>query len=180
MALLALSMALAAAACGDGERGNMTVEEVAAELRNVRVEPGLWDMSSQVLAASGPNLPREAQARIERHRQNVRNCISPEQAARPEANFLRRREGGICIYRDFSMRGGRLRGEMRCTGGGLPGSMTTTMDGQYGPRRYDVRMRMTSTGMPEGANMIIDTRTLGRRIGDCPPAPRNSSKGGPS
>jgi len=158
----------------------MTVEEVAAELRGVRVEPGLWEVKSAILDARGPNLPREAQARLKSHRRNVRNCVTPEQAARPEANFLARREGGNCSYRDFSMRGGRMRGQMRCTGGGLPGAMTTFMDGQYGPRGYDVRMRMVSTGMPAGADMIIDTHIIGRRIGDCPPAAPNRDKGGPS
>lgn len=158
----------------------MTAEEVAAELRNVEIEPGLWEVSSAVLDARGPNLPREAQARMKRHRQNVRNCITPAQAAHPEANFLRRREGSLCTYRDFSMRGGRMRGEMRCTGGGMPGTMTTRMDGRHGARHYDLRMRMTSTEMPFGANMVIDTRTIGRRIGDCPAAVPQTSKGGPS
>jgi len=179
-AALALSLVLATAACGDGESRNMTVEEVAAELRGLRIEPGLWALSSAVLDARGPNLPREAQARLKGHRQNVRSCVTPEQAARPESNFLTRQTDSQCTYRDFSMRDGRLRGEMRCTGGGLPGSMTTRMDGRYGPRSYDVRMRMTSTGMPEGANMTIDTRTVGRRIGDCPPAAPDRTKGGPS
>jgi hypothetical protein len=158
----------------------MTVEEVAAELRSVRVEPGLWELSSAVLEAQGPNLPREAQARIKGHRQHARNCITPEQAARPEANFLRRQVDSNCTYRGFSMRGGRVRGEMRCTGGDMPGTMTTSMDGRYGARSYDVRMHMTSTEMPLGANMIIDTRTIGRRIGDCPPAAPERSNGGPS
>jgi hypothetical protein len=178
--LLALPLMLAAASCGGGESRDMTAGEVAAELRGLSIEPGLWALSSAVVDARGPNLPREAQARLKRHRQNVRNCVTPAQAARPEATFLTRQAGSRCTYRDFSIRGGRLRGEMRCAGGGLPGSMTTTMDGQYGPRGYDVRMRMTSTGMPEGANIIIDTRTVGRRIGDCPTAARARSNGGPS
>jgi hypothetical protein len=178
--LPALALILAAAACGDGKGREMTAQEVAAELRGLRIEPGLWALSSAVVDARGPNLPREAQARMKGHRQNVRGCVTPAQAARPEATFLTRQAGSRCTYRDFAMRGGRLRGEMRCTGGGLPGSMTTTMDGQYGPRGYDVRMRMTSTGMPEGANMIIDTRTIGRRIGDCPTAAGARSNGGPS
>lgn len=157
----------------------MTAAEVAAELRNLHIEPGLWEVSSAVLDARGPNLPREAQSRMKAHRQNLRNCITPALAARPEANFLRRQSGSLCTYRGFSVRDGRLRGEMRCTGGGLPGAMTTRMDGRYGPRGYDVRMRMISTDMPVGANMIIDTRTIGLRIGHCPPGPPRASEGGP-
>lgn len=179
--LLAPAASLALAACGAGESRNMTVEEVAAELRGLRIEPGLWEISSQVLDANGPNLPRKAQARIKGPRQSVRNCITPEQAAHPESNFLRTQRTGNCTYRDFSMRDGRMRGEMRCTGGGMPGIVTTSMDGLYGPRSHDVRMRMTSTGMPQGANMTIETRTIGRRIGACPPAaPPPPAKGEPT
>lgn len=177
----ALIVALAAlAGCDAGEDRDMPAEAVAAELRGVRVEPGLWQVTSAVTGASGPNLPREAKARIERHRRTSRTCISAAQAARPEANFLRARASGQCSYRHFSMRDGRVRGEMRCAGDGLPGTTVTSMDGRYGPRLYDVRMRTVSTGMPEGANMIVETRTISRRIGDCPPAAPQPPRGGPT
>lgn len=159
----------------------MTAGEVAAELRGLRIEPGLWEVRSEVLDANGPNLPRMAQARIKGPRPIVRTCITPAQAARPEANFLRTEPDSNCVYRGFSLRDGRLRGEMRCAGGGLPGTTTTSMSGQYGARGYDTRMRMASTGMPEGANMIIETRTIGRWIGVCPPAaPPPPAKGEPT
>lgn len=163
---------LALAACGSATSGDMSAEEVAAELHGLRIEPGLWEVRSEVLDATGPNLPRVAQARIKGPRPAVRTCITPAQAARPEANFLRTQPDSNCVYRGFSLRGGRLRGEMRCTGGGLPGTTTTSMSGQYGARGYRTRMLMVSTGMPFGANMTIDTRIIGRRIGACPPAPQ--------
>ena len=158
----------------------MSANEVAAELRGLRVEPGLWEVTSAVLDANGENMPREAQARMKGHRRTLRNCVTPAQAARPDESFLRaRQDGSQCSWRGFRLEGERLRGEMRCTGGRLPGVMTTRMDGRYGPRSYDVRMRMTSTDMPLGANMVIDTLTIGRRIGDCPAAPR-AAQGAPS
>lgn len=148
----------------------MTAGEVAAELRELRVEPGLWEATSFVLDVRGENMPREAQARIKGHRRTIRNCVTPAQASRPDANFMQIQERGACTYRGFSIEGGRMRGEMRCAGGGLPGAMTTSMDGRYGAGRYDIRMRMVSTGMPEAANMTIETRIVGRRIGSCAPA----------
>ena len=175
-----LAMLLGLAACGGQEARDMTVDEVAQELRRIAIEPGLWEVSSEVTDANGPNLPRQAQARIKGHRTAVRNCITPEQAAHPEANFLRRQQAGNCSYRGFSTEGGRVRGEMSCTGGGQPGTMTTSMEGRHSPRSHDVRMRMASTEMPEGANMIIETRTVGRRIGDCPPAAPAAATGGPA
>jgi hypothetical protein len=155
-------------ACGRQEAHNMTAQEVAAELRKVHIEPGLWEVTSRVLDASGPNLPREARARMIAHRQSVRNCVTPERAAHPEGNFLRTQRDSNCTYRDFSTDGGQVRGSMRCTGGGMPGVMTTRMEGRYGPQSYDVTLHMSSTEMPHGADVTIIARTIARRISDCP------------
>ncbi len=155
----------------------MSAAEVAAELRGLRIEPGLWEVTSRVTSARGENLPRAAQARIEAHGRAVRHCITPAEAARPEANFLHRQRDGHCRYRDFSLRAGRMRGQMRCVGEGGAGTVATEMDGRYRPGSYEMRMRMTSTGMPEGANMVIETRTIGRRVGACPPAAGQPSEG---
>lgn len=172
-------MALAAlAGCGGEADREMSADEVAAELSALSIEPGLWRVASEVTAASGDNLPRAARARIEAHRRSVSSCVTAAEAARPEANFLRQQRDGHCSYRGFSLRSGRMRGQMRCTGGGLPGAVTTEMDGRYRPGAYELIMRMTSTGMPEGANMVIETRTVGRRIGACPPAAAQPSEGG--
>ncbi len=163
---------IALAACGEQERQpegrNMTVNEVAAELAGVRIEPGLWEATSQVVNVSAPGLPREVQTQMVGRETTVRNCITPEQAERPDANFLTAQENSDCTYNDFSMEGGRMRGAMTCSGGGMPGEMRTTMEGEYGPQSYDITMRMETSGMPEGADMTIEARTTGRRIGDCP------------
>jgi hypothetical protein len=158
-------------ACGSQGPREMTAHEVAAELRKVRIEPGQWRVESQVIDASGPNMPRQARARFMARRQSIRNCVTPERAAHPEGNFLRIQPGSQCTYRDFSTDGGRVRGWMRCTGGGLPGTMTTTMEGRHGPREYQVVMRMTAEGMPGGADAVITSRTVARRTGECAALP---------
>jgi hypothetical protein len=158
------------AGCGPSPPRDMSASEVAAELRKVRIEPGLWQVNSRVIDASGPNLPRQARAEMLTHARSERNCITPERAAHPEGNFLVMHRGSRCTHQDFSTDGGRVTGRMRCTGGGLPGVMTTSMDGRHGPTEYDVVMRMESTGMPAGADLTVTWRTLARRIGDCPAA----------
>jgi hypothetical protein len=169
---LMMGTALLLAACGqqaEEEGRNMTANEVAEELANVRIEPGLWETTSEVVNISAPNLPRELQQQMKGRAATAdRHCITPEQAARPDANFLAGRENSNCTYRDFSMRGGRMQGTMICTGGDMPGQATATMDGEYGPESYDMRMRMEMTGPAEVA-MTIETRAQGRRVGDCPP-----------
>ena len=170
-AVLLTAGLLALSACGPPTPRDMSKQDVAAELSRVRIEPGLWQVDSRVIDARGPNLPREARARMMGHGQSVRNCMTPERAAHPEGNFLLIHRGSRCAFRDFSTDGGRIVGWMRCTGGDLPGTMTTTMEGRHSPRDYDVTMRMAATGMPTGADLTITARTVARRVGTCPAEP---------
>lgn len=144
---------------------NMSANEVAAELAGLRISPGLWESSTEVVDVTAPNLPREIQRRMKAPKSRERHCITPEQAARPDANFLATRQSD-CTYQDFSMRDGRMQGTMICSGRGLPGPATARMEGEYGSDRYDMRMRMEMSG-PADARMTIVTRASGRRIGDC-------------
>lgn len=171
--LMPAAALLALAGCGDAEEApearNMTAEEVAAELSSVRIEPGLWEATSEVVDVRAPNLPPQVREMMMAQREaTVRNCITPEQAQRPDANFLAAQQDSNCSYQDFAMRGGKLTGAMVCTGGELPGEMRARMEGEYGSESYDMRMTMQTSGMPEGADMTIETRTTGRRIGPCP------------
>jgi len=159
---IALIAALpAVASCGDRPERNLTTEEVAGQLSGMAVEPGLWEIGSDVVEVRGPDLPREVRNRMVGPRTRLRHCITPEQAARPSANFLAARRDNGCAYRSFSVRDGRIEGVMACP------DATATMTGRYGPRAYDMRMEMESP-VPGGATMILDVRARGRRIGPCP------------
>lgn len=151
---------LAAAGCGERPPENMSAEEVAGQLGAMRIDPGLWELSSDVVDVRGPDLPVEIRNRMIGPRRRLRHCISPEQAARPGANFLAMRSDDACVYRDFSLEGERMRGMMICP------DATAVMDGRYGPRAYDLRMEMTSP-IPGGATMTLKLRAQGRRVGDC-------------
>lgn len=166
--ILITAFALLAACEREAEKGReMSAEEVAAELAQVKIDPGQWESSTEILAVTGP-LPEEALNQMRGQRTTVRNCITPEQAARPSANFLAAQQGSECSYRDFSMQGGKLSGSMTCTGGQFPGEMNTTMRGDYGPQSYDMTMDMeTSAGIAGGPELRITARTSGRRVGDC-------------
>ena len=152
------AVALLAAGCGEPPDNNMTVEEVADQLSNMRIEPGLWELTSEVIDVRAPNLPREVRNRMVGPRSRLRHCITPEQAARPSANFLAAR--GDCTYRDFTVQDGRVRGAMSCP------DATAVMDGRYGPQAYDMGMEMQSP-IPGGAVMTLQLRAKGRRLGAC-------------
>jgi len=158
------------AACGEPASRETSANEVAETLRSVRVAPGLSETTREIVDARGPDLPRAVQDRMMARRHNVRHCITPEQAARPEGGFLAAQGGNDCIYRDFTMTEGRMSGTMTCGNGDLPGTMTTQMEGNYGTEAYDMRMSMEASGMPEGADIRVEARVRGRRLGPCPAA----------
>ena len=152
---------LATGGCGEQEEArNMSVEEVADELANMRIEPGLWELTSEVVEVRAPDLPREVRNRMVGPRSRLRNCITPQQAERPSANFLAARSDNDCRYRGFSVRDGQLNGTMICP------EVTATMAGRYGPRAYSTDMEMASP-VQGGGTMKIEVRTRGRRIGEC-------------
>jgi uncharacterized protein DUF3617 len=151
---------LAAAGC-EGERPReMNAADVAAELAELRIEPGLWELTSAVTEVRAPDLPLEVRNRMVGPRSRMRHCISAEQARQPSANFLAVRSDGACTYQDVTLVDGRLRGAMSCPGA------TARMDGHYGSHAYEMRMEMESP-MPGGASMMLEVQARGRRIGDC-------------
>ncbi|WP_129793375.1 DUF3617 domain-containing protein [Sphingosinicella sp. CPCC 101087] len=161
LAALFAAAGLVAAGCGGEVARNMTGEEVADELSDMQIEPGLWELTSEVVEVSAPGLPREVRNRMVGPRSRIRNCISPQQASRPGANFLAMQSDSACTYRDFSVRGGEMRGTMVCP------EAVASMSGQYRPESYELRMAMESP-MPGGATMTLQLRARGSRIGDCP------------
>jgi hypothetical protein len=153
---------LMAGGCGDEPREprEMTADEVAAELADMRIAPGLWELTSEVVDVRAPDLPQEVRQRMIGPRARLRHCITAEQAAHPSATFLAGHPESECAYRGFTVEGGRLRGAMTCP------EASATMAGRYGPEAYDLRMEMASP-MPNGATMTLELRSRGRRIGDC-------------
>ena len=150
-----------AAGCGEAPGPqNMSAAQVAEELAEISIEPGLWQLTSEIIDVRAPGLPVEVRNRMIGPRSQMRNCITPEQAAQPSANFLAMRSDSECVYRDFSLDDGRLRGTMACPG------VTATMAGRYQPNGYETRRAMESA-MPGGATMTLQIRARGRRIGEC-------------
>src|SRR5262245_41926739 len=127
---------LAATACGSSEPANMSANEVANSLAGMQIEPGLWELITEVVDVRAPGLPLEVRNRMLGPRNRLRNCITPEQAAQPSANFLAGRRDSNCTYRDFVMREGRLSGTMTCPG------ITARMEGGYSPTAYETAMEM--------------------------------------
>lgn len=161
--------ALALAGCSqEPEKGRqMSAAEVADELAEMKIQPGQWEATNEIVSASAPGMPPDMLKQMVGNKTTVQNCITPEQAAKPNANFLAAQENSNCTYQDWSMDGGRMSGTMTCQGGEMPGKMVMTMNGRYGSTSYDLAMDMNTSGLPNNMSMNIKARTTGKRVGDC-------------
>ena len=165
--LLPAAVLLALAGCGGAEKdGNMTAEEVAGQLSGMKITPGQWEATNEILSVTAPGMPADVTKQMLR-KTTVLNCITREQAENPDANFLAAQRDSNCTYQDWSMSGGRMSGTMTCSGEGAPGQMKMQMQGQYAATSYAMDMTMQATGA--GMDMTIKSRTTGRRVGECPP-----------
>jgi hypothetical protein len=160
---------LALCACNKSEqpKRDMTAEEVAEELKGMKIEPGQWQATTEVVEVSAPNVPGDMLKSMVGKKNSVSNCITPEQAAKPSANFLAAQSNNKCTYQDWSMEGGRMSGAMTCEGGQMPGKVAMTLSGNYGSTAYDLDMAMKTLGLPGGATMLVKARITGRRTGQC-------------
>lgn len=166
--LLCCGAVAALAGCGSGEKkaGEQSPEEVAKEMAALNMRPGQWQATNEILSANAPGLPAEALREIVGQKSMVSNCVTPEQAAKPSANFLAGQKDSDCTYQDFSMDDGRMTGTMSCSVAGTPGKTVMKMEGKYSPVAYDMNMDM-DVEIPGGAKMKVKARTTGRRTGDC-------------
>ena len=169
--LLASATLLSLAACGQSEEKGrkQSAQEVAKEMAALKMEPGQWVATNEILSASAPGLPEQALKQMVGQKTTVSNCVTPEQAAKPSANFLAAQKNSNCTYQDFSMEDGRMTGTMTCSGGQVPGEMEMKMAGEYSARSYDMNMDMNAKNMPGGMAMTIKARTSGRKVGECRP-----------
>ena len=162
---LVIAAVAALAGCGDKPAGEQSAKDVASELSEVRIEPGEWEATSEILDVSGPGMPPEVVAQMKGHKTVLKNCVTPEQAAKPDASFLTAQKDANCTYENFAMTGGKMTGKMTCapkTGG----KMVMAMDGTYSKDSYDLTMDMNNE-MGPGQSMAMKARTTAKRLGAC-------------
>ena len=147
-----------AAAEGGGESGGAVAM--------VSMAPGEYETRIETLRfnmVGGPGLPGGMTPPVPPP-MTVRSCLTPEEAARPRADFFGGGAQAGCSYEDFSMSGGRIQGTMTCASRGA--TMRITMNGQFTAEGY----QMEQESRVESGGMTTETasRITSRRIGDCP------------
>lgn len=175
---LAVAVALALSGCGEKEEASTPVannnpqssEQVASAMGKVTIKPGEWEITQQVVDLQVTGAPKEMPVEAMRSAMSkvnvIKHCITPEQAAKPNADFLAAQKDSKCTYSGFNMDGGVINGSVTCPGG-QGGKMTATMQGIYQPTSYALTMDMNMAGMSPGMNMVMKMKTNGKRIGEC-------------
>lgn len=150
---------------GDGE---ITSEEAQAEVSAaaVNITPGQWESTVQLTEFDMPQMPEEARGMMQEQMgraQTNTSCITPEEAANPEANMFGDSNEN-CTYTDFTMSGGTILIAGSCQAPGMPGATTMRMEGSYTPTSYDMTMNMSMESGPAGP-MSMAGQVTGRFVG---------------
>jgi len=168
--------ALLLASCG-GESGNRQAADggtagtnaaaaapaTAAGGAAVALQPGQWEITTAVLRMEVPNMPSGISPPTPPPT-TVRTCLTPQQASAPNGGFLTGSgEGGGCTSQNMSMAGGRIQGVVQCNSQGS--TMRSTMEGRFSATSFEVNQHVETAA--QGMNMNIESRTSGRRVGDC-------------
>jgi Protein of unknown function (DUF3617) len=150
---------------------NQSAEKVADAMSKVRLEPGEWEATQEVvdiqITGAPKGMPADAMKSAIGRKTTVKHCVTPEQAAKPSADFLAAQKDSKCTYSNFAMEGGTIHGSVTCPGG-QGGKMIASMLGTYASDHYDMAMTMNMDGMQPGMAMAMKMKTSGKRIGECP------------
>lgn len=173
---LLLPLLVAAACSKPAETPGNTVSAtaVAAETRKLQLQPGQWETTTLITAMDVAGLPAGATQAATGTRTTTSNCITPAQAAQPDANILSGTKDGNCAYQRFSMAGAKIDAAMTCTPAGAPGRIAMTLAGTHARDRFDMGMAM-NTSLPGGLAMTMKATVAGRRTGACTASPETGA-----
>ena len=168
--IAATVLLLAACGTGDapkaGENGadSATASSAAGTGAGPTMQPGLWEVTVQTGAIEIPNMPKGVQMPMAAPT-TVRSCLTAEQVASPNANFLSGKDDRAgCTGENMSVAGGRIQGVVNCS---TPeGRMRATMDGRYTATSYELTQQIETHA--QGMTVNMENRVSARRVGECP------------
>jgi hypothetical protein len=168
--VLPLVAVLALAACkkegvvAKDESPASVAKKVAAS--DLKPQPGRWESTMKFEKLEMPGMPEQAREAIGRQMgvtQTFASCLTPEQAAKPDAGFFQK-SASDCVYDRFVMAGGKLDAAMTCKRDGR--KMTMTMNGSYGDTSYDITVNSEGEMQP-GMPMSMAMSIASHRVGAC-------------
>lgn len=172
LSILALGT-FALAGCGSQEdtieAENESAESVAEKVAksNIRPTPGRWEAKMTIEKLEMPDMPPEMKDMMKKQlgsAQTFSSCLTPEQAAKPNAEFFRGSESSGCTYDKFEMGGGKIDAAMTCDQNGQTQNMT--MNGTYSEESYDINVNVDGAAAPN-QSMAMTMAISARRVGEC-------------
>lgn len=173
---VALGAALATTLTACGQNKGVTAENESAESvakkvaeagAQIRPQPGRWRNEMKLEKLELPNMPAQMKEAMNKQlgtSQTFITCLTPEEAAQPNAGFFQRGAQG-CTYKHFAMVDGKIDAEMSCDRG-QGRQQTMTMNGTYSNQAFD--LRMSSQGqMTPGTTMSMTMAIKAQRVGEC-------------
>lgn len=169
---------LSLAACGSEPEiklKNASVEQVAAEVQKsgitgeTRFEPGEWRVDTQMVDVVAEGMPPQVAQQMKASMGSLSSdtqCLTPEQASRPNSGMFAGKQNGQCKYDSFELSGGKLRATMSCPSAS-GAKMAMTMDGAYTKTSYTVNAAMRMDSPTPGQSMTVKIRSTGSRMGEC-------------
>jgi len=128
------------------------------------LQPGQWELKTEVLRMNVPNMPAGVSPPMPPP-STVTYCLTAEQARQPNADFFSGSgQGGGCRSDNMTMAGGRIQGTVVCEGQGV--AMRSELSGEFAATSYRIEQRVHTSA--QGMDMDMESRTSGRRLGDCP------------
>ena len=89
-AILICGTALLLSGCGKNDKaatGPMTAEQVASKMNEVKLEPGEWEATQEILDVQMTGLPKDAPANAMKQmvgqKNTVKHCITPNKRSSP-------------------------------------------------------------------------------------------------
>ena len=171
MQLILGAAVLALAACGKsgdgGGNGSAGTGGGGLLSSGVTLQPGEWEMKTEVVNVSVEGLPPGAAEGMKKQAGGInRTCMTPEEAKGPKADMFSRNNPQNCKTEGFSWSGGRIHGKTTCSDpSGAGGKAVVTMDGQYSAQSIDMTIKSESD--VAGHAMAMEMRMTGKRVGEC-------------
>lgn len=170
LASLSALAALSLAACKKDTvvAKDESVESVARKVAasDIKPLPGRWESTMKLAKIDMPGLPPEAREAMNQQMGAARTattCLTPEQAANPNADFFQKGAEN-CKYDRFAMTGGKIDAVMTCTQDST--AIKMSMAGSYSETAYDIKVRSEGE-MEPGMPMAMEMTVASRRVGDC-------------
>ena len=156
--------------CGKGPDTKQAAADSGTKAtETIKIKPGAWDATTELVSMEIEGMDPAALKGTLGRKTEFKNCVTPEQAARPASDFFAHPDlkNGKCKSESFDMTGGKLTAVIVCEAGqGQAGPMRMELSGNYGPDAYDMTVTMNGKGGPNGGAMKMVAHSSGKHIAD--------------